>query len=228
MIKLESISIELKKILNEGDDFIALQKMNDLIEKIDQEIKENNAAYKPSDKKQIAAIKKYLNNAGKTRPILQAFTPYDGWRVAICDSYTLYVLDKKYLPFKVAFNNEITEEEKNKYLKENNIDKNDVIEGNYPGLKNLIPEEMDQVDYFKFDVDSFLAWYKVQDKKEKHTLYNIGDDLLVYNIESKYLKNTIDILKLEGSVVIEFYGDKKPCIIRKGSEIALMLPAITY
>lgn len=36
------------------------------------------------------------------------------------------------------------------------------------------------------------------------------------------------MLKLEGSVVIEFYGEKKPCIIRKGTEIALMLPVITY
>lgn len=58
-MKKETILIELKRILNEGDDFTALQKMNALIEKLEQDVKESAAIYKPSDKKQIATIKKY-------------------------------------------------------------------------------------------------------------------------------------------------------------------------
>jgi len=228
MLKLENISIELKNINKEVESY----QIAELIQKIDQEVLENTSVKKPSDKVVLNAIKKYLNESEKIRPLLSCWTPFDD-RVAFTNSYSLFVLDKKTLPFNVAFNSDFSEDEKKKFIKENKIEKSRINEGCYPNLKNVIPNEMNQLDTFKLNVKSFLAWYKVQDKKElknKNVLYNLGDDLEPYTVDANLLKDMITILQLEGVVCVEFYGDCKPCIIRKnaGREIGLLLPVKKY
>lgn len=229
MLKLENISIELKNINKEVESY----QIAELIQKIDQEVLENTAVKKPSDKQVLNAIKKYLNESEKKpRPMLACWTPFDD-RVAFTNSYSLFILDKKTLPFDVAFDADISEEEKKQFIKNNNIEKSRVKEGCYPKLKNVIPDEMNQIDTFKLNIKSFLAWYKVQDKKEiknKNVLYNLGDDLTPYTVDATLLKEVITILQLDGVVCVEFYGDIKPCIIRKnsGRELGLLLPVKKY
>lgn len=229
MLKLENISSELKVINKEVESW----KLAELIQKIDQEVLENTEVKKPSDKVVLNAIKRYLKNISDSRPTLKCWSPYSENRVAFTNSYSLFILDKKTLPFDVAFNNEYTEEEKKKFIKENKIEKSRINEGCYPNLKNVIPNEMNQLDTFKLNIKSFLAWYKVQDKKElknKNVLYNLGDDLEPYTVDANLLKDMVTILQLDGVVCVEFYGDVKPCIIRKngGRELGLLLPVKKY
>lgn len=229
MLKLENISIELKNINKEVESY----QIAELIQKIDQEVLENTEVKKPSDKVVLNAIKKYLKDSEKSaRPLLSCWTPFND-RVAFTNSYSLFVLDKKTLPFNVAFSSDFSEDEKKKFIKENKIEKSRINEGCYPNLKNVIPDEINQLDTFKLNIKSFLAWYKVQDKKElknKNVLYNLGDDLDPYTVDANLLKDMITILQLEGVVCVEFYGDRKPCIIRKnaGREIGLLLPVKKY
>lgn len=229
MLKLESISIELKQINQEVESY----QIAELIKKIDQEVLESTAVKKPTDKQVLNAIKKYLNESEKkSRPLLSCWTPFDD-RIAFTNSYSLFILDKKTLPFDVAFDADISEEEKKQFIKNNNIEKSRIKKGCYPKLKNVIPDEMNQIDTFKLNIKSFLAWYKVQDKKEiknKNVLYNLGDDLTPYTVDATLLKEMITILQLDGVVCVEFYGDIKPCIIRKngGRELGLLLPVKKY
>lgn len=225
MLKLENISIELKNINKEMESW----ELAELIKKIDQEVREQTTAQKPSEKKQLNAIKKYLKESEKNRPLLGCYTPFDD-RVAFTNSYSLFILDKKTLPFNVAFT---TNEEKEKFLTENEIPKELVKEGCYPNLKNVIPDEWKQLDTLKLNIESFLAWYKVQNKKEiknKNVLYNLADDLEPYTVDPELLKGLIDILQISGDIMVEYYGPLKPCIIRKnaGREIGLLLPVKKY
>ena len=230
MIKLEDVSAELKTINKEAE----LLSIKELIDKIDQEVKESLYISKPTEKKQLAAIKKYLNNRQlDSRPILKTWSPFKDGRIGFTNSYSMFILNKNKLPFNVSFNNEWSPEEIDSFLKNNDIEKKDVIAGVYPTLKNCIPDEMDQKDTLKLNIKSFLAWYKVQDKKElknKNVLYNLADDLEPYTVDALLLKEVIDILQLDGVVSVEYYGNIKPCIIRTeaGKNLALLLPVKKY
>lgn len=229
MIKLETISAELKAINKE----VQVLSIKKLIDRIDAEVLKNQAIYKPSDKKQISAIEKYLKKIPKDRPILKTWSPLiEEKQVVFTNSYSLFILNRETLPFDVSFGN-IPEEEQKQFTKDHEIEKSRIVPGCYPNIKNVIPNEMDQIDTFRLDVDAFLAWYKVQDKKEiknNNILYNLGDDLLEYTINPDLMKEAIDILQLSGSISIEFYGQYKPCMIRTygGKNIGLILPVRKY
>lgn len=232
MLKLENISIELKRILN-NDINDAGVNLEALIKKIDQQVKEDAACYNPSDKKQLAAIKKYINNIEKrgTNPVLAGYNPINDHQIIICDSYTMYILNKKTLPFKIAFNMKQDQNFIDNFKNENSINDDDVIPGIYPDIAHVIPDECDQLDYFKINVDEFLSWYKVQDRslvKVHKCYYTLEKNDYKINFDATYVKQTIDILKLKDSFIIEFYGDKKPGIIRHGDELGLILPVIIY
>lgn len=229
MLKLESISIELKKYNQEVNHIF----IKELIDMIDQEVKEQTAATKPSEKKQLAAIKKYLNRIPESRPILKTWSPFGNNQLVFTNSYSLIILNKKTLPFKVSFAGDVTPEKQDQFIKENNIEKKDVVPGCYPNIKNILPDEMEQLDTLKLDVESFNAWYKVQDKKalkNKDVLYNLSDDLNPYTVDAILLKELVDILQLKNKVCIEYYGSIKPCIIRTeaGKNIGLLLPVKKY
>lgn len=228
MLKLENISIELKNINKEVESY----QITELIKKIDQEVREQTTATKPSEKKQLNAIKKYLKESEKNaKPLLTCWTPFGDNQVAFTNSYTLLVLNKKTLPFKVAFDNTISEEKQKEFIEKNDIPRDMVQPGVYPTLKNVIPYEMDQKDTLKLNIESFLAWYKCQDKKamkNKEILYNLSDDLEPYTVDPNLLKQVIDIMQITGTVCVEYYGEIKPCIIRNKGEIGLLLPVKRY
>ena len=228
-MKLENISIELKNINKEVESY----QIAELIKRIDQEVREQTTATKPSEKKQLNAIKKYLKEVEKQgcRPLLACWTPFSENQVAFTNSYTLLILNKKTLPFSVAFDNTYSEEEQKEFTEKNNIPKDMIQAGVYPNLKNVIPYEMDQKSTLKLNIESFLAWYKCQDKKamkNKEILFNLSDDLNPYTVDANLLKQVIDIMQISGTVCVEYYGEIKPCIIRNKGEIGLLLPVRTY
>ena len=228
MLKLENISIQLKQINEEAK----LLSIKELIDKIDAEIREAAAIYKPSDKKQIAAIKRYLKDIDNVRPLLKTWSPLiKEKKVAFTNSYSLYILNKDSLPFQVSFSADVTPEEQKNYIQEKNIDHSQLVSGCYPNVKNLIPEESLDTDLFKINVDKFLSWYKVQDKKrikDRDLLYTLKNENVTVNYNPQYIKESIDILQLQDEFTIECYGSTKPGIIRNNSGLALILPIKKY
>ena len=131
---MEKILFDLKRV-KEGS--ISL---DEVINKLEQELREKEYKNNPTDKKQLSAIKRVLKNADM--PVLKAYTPLENNRVGITDSYELYILNKDRLPFDVAFSNEykLQDEYLKKYKDVN------VVNGVYPNILHLIPDK-EPVDY---------------------------------------------------------------------------------
>ena len=221
-MKLETILLELKDILEEEN----LIKLDKLIKDIQKSILEEDFKLNNSDKKRLSAIKRVLNNGSVVRPILKAFTPAEKG-VMFTDSYELYHLNNDYLPFPVAFNDSHSDEFKNEYLKEH--DTLECIAGVYPNLNNCIPKYECQ-ERVKVNAPELMKLYKITKKENSHKFYkfkteNFGDMTLDFT----YLKNLIEILKLDDDFELELYGKNSPVIVHnKDNELGLILPIRTF
>ena len=205
---MEKILFDLKRV-REGS--ISL---DEVIQNLEQELREKEYKNNPTDKKQLSAIKRVLKNADI--PVLKAYTPVEGVegnRVGITDSYELYILNKDRLPFDVAFTNEYTL--KDEYLKKYK-DVN-IINGVYPNISHLIPDK-EPVDYNRVSVSDIIRLCKTTPSKK----YKF-DNKIILNLD--YVKNCIDILKLKDEIIFEYHGEFRPVIIHnKDNEIGLILP----
>lgn len=221
-MKLETILLELKDILEEEN----LIKLDKLIKDIQKSILEEDFKLNNSDKKRLSAIKRVLNNRSVVRPILKAFTPAEKG-VMFTDSYELYHLNNDYLPFPVAFNDSHSDEFKNEYLKEH--DTLECIAGVYPNLNNCIPKYECQ-ERVKVNASELMKLYKITKKENSHKFYkfkteNFGDMTLDFD----YLKNLIEILKLDDDFELELHGKNSPVIVHnKDNELGLILPIRTF
>lgn len=219
-MKLDKIILELKDIKKYND----MVKCDGLIKELEKDLKEQCFKTKPSDKKRLNAIKKVLKEK-TTRPLLSCFTPYEKGKVAFTDSYQLYILNEDYLLFNVAFDNTVSDDFKDNYLKVYGDKILGKKEGVYPNLHNLIPtsEPLYKID---LKVSEVLALEKTTEKK--------GDGAKVYTFENENgkisldlvcLKNCINILKLKDNITLEIHGEIKPVIIHnENSELGLIMP----
>lgn len=224
-MKLETILLELKDILEEEN----LIKLDKLIKDIEKCILEEDFKLNNSDKKRLSAIKRVLNNKSVVRPILKAFTPAEKG-VMFTDSYELYHLNNDYLPFPVAFNDSHSDEFKNEYLKEH--DTLECIAGVYPNLNkcdNIIPKCECQ-ERVKVNASELMKLYKITKKEGNRKFYkfkteNFGDMVLDFD----YVKNLIEILKLDDDFELELHGVHSPVIVHnKDNELGLILPIRTF
>lgn len=221
-MKLENILLELKDILEEEN----LIKLDKLIKDIQKSILEEDFKLNNSDKKRLSAIKRVLNNKSVVRPILKAFTPAEKG-VMFTDSYELYHLNNNYLPFPVAFNDSHSDEFKKEYLKEH--DTLECIAGVYPNLNNCIPKYECQ-ERVKVNAPELMKLYKIAKKENSCKFYkfkteNFGDMTLDFD----YLKNLIEILKLDDDFELELHGENSPVIVHnKDNELGLILPIRTF
>ena len=106
---IEKIICDLKEVKD-------IEQLQVLIYKLEQSLNEKNYI-KHNSSKRLNGIKRVLNN-GKTRPVLNCYTPYKNGYSAITDSYQMYLLKEVKLPFRCAFNSTFDEERKEKYFKE--------------------------------------------------------------------------------------------------------------
>lgn len=218
----ENIIIELQNIIKNEEFY----KINNMIDKLKSDLADKNYIKTPTDKSKLSSIKKVLKKNEKIRPILTCFTPFrDG--IAFTDSYQLYYLKDKYIPFKIAFNNNVKEEIQNEYISKYNLEKQ---EGNYPNLNTIIPET-EPLEVYKVDLNTFLKNYKLAEKDSRNMKimeFNINNNYkLTFNGE--FLNNAINILKLKNDFELNFYGECRPFTIKNDiGEIGLILPVKTY
>ena len=219
---IENVIIDLQNILKNEDFY----KIPNIIEKLKEDLSQKNYIKTPSDKTKLSSIKKVLKKNENIRPILSCFTPFkDG--IAFTDSYQLYYLKDKYIPFKIAFNTEISEDKQTEYIEKYNLEK---IEGNYPNLKNIIPD-YEPKEIYKVNLNEFLKNYKLAEKNnrnEKIMEFNIND-LYKLTFNGEFLNNAINILKLNKDFEINFYGVDRPFTIKNDiGELGLIIPIRTY
>lgn len=228
-----------EKILNDANKQLA-----DSIDTIRKNlIKDKKYISIPNDDVKYKTIAKILNSNKNSRPLLSCFTPVEGG-VLFADSYHLFVLNDEYLPFNVAFNNQYSKIKQKNYINRYNLKR---IDGDYPVSMSIIPE-YNAVDHVMINLNEFLLEYytrkQVLKDKECKKLLKIqeSNNEFAFNMimtlktrcgkmgyNAEYVKNAIDILKLDGDFYIEVYGLKKPMIIKnKDEEIALILPVLLY
>lgn len=227
-MKLDKIILELKTIKEMGDDFMALERYNNLIDTLEKDLKEQCFKTKPSDKKRLNAIKKVLKE-NEYRPVLSCFTPYEKGKVAFTDSYQLYVLNEDYLPFNVAFDSTVDNDFKDNYLKVYGDKILGRKEDVYPNLDHVIPktEPLYKIDLKVSDV---LTLEKTTEKEGNGAkVYTFKNENGKISLNLIYLKNCINILKLKDSVILEVHGETRPVIIHnENGELGLILPVKTY
>lgn len=193
----------------------------------------------PSDYKKYKTIGKILNKNKNYKPLLSCFTPViDG--VLFTDSYHLFVLNNDYLPFNVAFNKDYPLSRREKYIKEYNLQS---IDGEYPLTMSVVPK-CRCLDCVYININDFLLEYYTRKNalkdKECKELFKIQKDNNVFTFDmvmtletkigkigydAEFIKNAIDILKLDSDFYIYVYGENKPMMIKnKDEEMALIMP----
>lgn len=238
MKKLER-KLAREKLLNDANEQLA-NSIDAIRKKL---IKDKKYISIPNDDVKYKTIAKILNSNRNLKPLLSCFTPVEGG-VLFTDSYHLFVLNDKYLPFNVAFNVQYSKTKQKNYINRYNLKK---VDGDYPVTMSIIPTYR-PIDSVKIDLNEFLLEYYTRDRvlkdKECKKLLKIqeSNNAISFNMimtlktrcgkigyNAKYVKNAIDILKLDGDFYIDVYGLNKPMIIKnKDEEIALIAPVIFH
>lgn len=200
--------------------------LSNLKEEIEKQLILNQQIKTSSDKTQLNAIKRYL---GKTKkPLFTAFTPLENGKVGITDMYTLYVLNKETLPFNIACNSDMSDDRFNDYLKKYDIKENRVIAGVYPSFKNIISNYYGSLNTFEVNVKEVLAKNKIKKDKYDFMTFKTKEGQKI-NLNIEYLKDMIDILKIEDeTIAMQFYGETKPTIYENNNGLGLILPIKVY
>lgn len=217
--------VEILKNVNELLNDYDYTKMLRLRDNLQKDIREENYISRPTDKKKLATIKKILGSKKlECRPVLQCFTRYDN-QVAFTDSYQLYLLNDEFLPFRYASTLGSNEELDKEYAKQHNLEYD---RSNYPNLKNVIPSNED-TKFYVINVKEFKDYMKTAPKTDNKVLYQFTVDNQDYTIDTKYIDNAINILKLEDNFTLELRGNIRPITIHNAdNELALILPIRNY
>lgn len=218
-MKLENIIKELREV-KESDDLI---KLSDLIERLEQDYKENLVIKKPSDKARLSAIKKVIDNTNGMLTI-HGYSLLDG-KIVFTDSYQLYVVNDEWLPFPVTCGQD-NEKEVKKLAKQHNLE---IIPGVYPNVKNIIPSEEDTKVKFKVSLKEVTSAYRTAKQENGMRIYNlIVDDKTSVNLNLNYLNSLIKIMRISDDFELEYHGECRPLIYRNNGEIGLVLPIKKY
>lgn len=232
MEKIEILK-KLNKLTDQKTETELLKEIEQLRKDLLMDIKQENFITAPSDKKQIAAIKRVLKINEKIKPIL-ATVGVTKKGLSICDSYRIYLLNKKALPFKTSFTNEFTDEEQKKYKMENN----DIVAGyelnSYPNITNFF-ENINEQGTITIDLNDVLikskTLNKCKDHWKKETMhFTINEDpAIAIDIDPIYLKDMIDILKIKDKKIkMIFTGSRSPLFFTNENGSACILPCINY
>lgn len=227
-MKKITIYNKIQDIIEMGESANALLALNELNKLIYKDLQEENYITKPSDKKKLTAIKKVLKNPD--RPVLECFTRFDN-QVVFTDSYIAFILNDKVLPFKYASNNMATIESDREYARENGLEYDERI---YPDIKNIFDRLLNKsvVDTMTLNVKDLLLEYKTtpRDTTSRHArvkTFELKD--FKYLLDLNLVKSAIDILKLNDTITIEFYGEYEPVIIKNNdNEMCLICPCRTF
>lgn len=197
-------------------------KIDELIKTLESDIKKENYYRKPTDKKKISTIQKILKYSEKKgRPFLANIGIDEKGNHLITDSYHAFLLrEENYLPFNYAFTSK-----KNEEIEKDMIEKGVTIcSGVYPNLENLFPSG--STDIIKLECNDIINYNKTTPKDGDKVIYKVYDDKgnVKVTFDSNYLVNAINVLQLEGTIELEFYGDIKPLVIRKNENLGLILP----
>lgn len=218
-MKLETIIKNLKELKEEYNPVV----LDNLINKLEQDYKENLIIKKPSDKARLSAIKKVIDNTSSMLTI-HGYSLLDG-KIVFTDSYQLYVVNDEWLPFPVTCgqdNESLVKELAKKYNLE-------IIPGVYPNVKNIIPSEEDTKVKFKVNLKEITSAYKTSKQEKGKRVYNlIVDDKTSVNLNLNYLNNLIKIMRISDDFELEYHGEYRPLIYRNNGEIGLVLPIKIY
>lgn len=230
--------IEILKKLNELTDPRFTYTEDELLQEIGQlkkdlltDIKKDNFITTPSDKKQFAAIKRVLKVNEKVKPIL-ATIGVTKKGLSICDSYRIYLLNKKALPFKTSFTNDFTDEEQKKYMIENRDIIPDHDPNSYPNVTNFF-ENINKQGTITVDLNDVIIKAKTLNKckdnwkKEVMHFTTNEDPALAIDIDPIYIKDMIEILKIKDKKIkMIFTGSRSPLFFTNENGSACILPAI--
>lgn len=218
-MKLENIIKNLKELKEEYNPVV----LDNLINKLEQDYKENLVIKKPSDKARLSAIKKVIDNTSGMLTI-HGYSLLDG-KIVFTDSYQLYVVNDEWLPFPVTCGQD-NEKEVKKLAKEHNLE---IIPGAYPNVKNIIPSEEDTKVKFKVNLKEVTSAHKAAKQEKGKKIYNlIVDDKTSVNLDFNYLNNLIKIMRISDDFELEYHGEYRPLIYRNNGEIGLVLPIKIY
>lgn len=212
---MEKIILKLKELKND----FTMENLDKIIDELEIQLKFKS---NPSDKKQLNAIKRMLKHTYKD--VLKSYTPVNidnTIHTVITDGYQLYLLNKEALALDVAFTKEfdLCDEYVEKY-KDTFIN---TLPNIYPDTLGCIPQTT-PVDYIKTTVSDVLRLYKTTPKEK--IIYTF-ENKITLNLE--YLKNCIDILKLDDEITLELHGENRPVVIHnKDNEVGLIMPVKKY
>lgn len=224
-MKLENIIENLKELKRE---FFTKEEyspvlLDDLIKKLEQDYKDSLTIKKPSDKVRLSAIKKVINN-NSGRTVLHGYSLLDN-KIVFTDSYQLYVVNDKWLPFPVTCGYD-NEKEVKELAEKYNLD---IINGVYPNVKNVIPDESKKEFNFKVNLKEVTSAYKTTKQENGKRVYNLTvDDKTSVCLDLNYLNNLIKIMRISDDFELEYYGEYRPLIYRNNEEIGLILPIKVY
>lgn len=227
---MEKITIynKIQDIIKMGESDNILLELNELNKSIYKDLQEENYITTPSDKKKLTAIKNVLKNADK--PVLECFTRFNN-QVAFTDSYVAFMLNDKVLPFKYASNNMETMESDREYARENGLEYEERI---YPNIKGILDSVLNKAinDTITLNVKDLLLEYKTTPKDTtsrpaRVKTFELKD--FQCSLDLNRVKSAIDILKLNDTITIDFYGKYEPVIIKNDdNEVGLICPCTTY
>lgn len=171
-MKLETIINELETIKDMGDDVIALERYNKLIEDLKKDLLLKNCK-KTTKTTKISAIKKVLNNKRQCRETLKKIK-IDGNKMMFTDSYSVYIINKiDNIPFDIVGDKESYPDLK-MFFKFNE-DQKEEIELNYNTIKSNIKlkQEFYNInDKIAFDNKYLLNMLDIMPEDTKYYLYD--------------------------------------------------------
>ena len=218
-MNLENIIKNLKELKEEYNPVL----LDSLINKLEQEYKENLIIKKPSDKTRLNAIKKVIDN-NSAMSVIHGYSLLDG-KIVFTDSYQLYVINDKWLPFPVTCGQD-NEKEVKELAEKYNLD---IIPGVYPNVKNCIPDENMKKSNFKVNLKEVTSAYKTTKQENGKRVYNlIFNDKTSVNLDLNYLNNLIKIMRVSDDFELEYYGEYRPLIYRNNGEIGLITTIRIY
>ena len=188
-------------------------------------------------KQVLSKIKAILNVNKNKKEVLTGYTPiiqYTGtkipnYRVAFTDSYRLCILNKEYLPFKVAFTKD--SEIKKDYLKEFKDKIEGEIQLSYPNLQAVLPQTEPE-DTFTFNAKEVKEHAKPKGKcniDKRIMKFTTEKEKKTISIDSQYLSDMITLLGIKDKEIkMNFYGELKPATYENENGYYLALPIRTY
>lgn len=219
-MKLETIIKNLKELKEEYNPVV----LDNLINKLEQDYKENLVIKKPSDKARLSAIKKVIDNTSSMLAI-HGYSLLDN-KIVFTDSYQLYVVNDEWLPFPVTCSQD-NENLVKELAKKHNLE---VIPGVYPNVKNIIPSEESTKVKFKVNLKEVLSACKTQEKDIsglKPYDLKVNEETVV-TIDLLKLETLIKIMRISDDFELEYHGEYRPLIYRNNGEIGLVLPIRIY